>query len=97
MPKVKDSLPGAVVAGTRAVNLSASALVKTGPGFLSGIFVASSTDGTIKIWNALTATTPVLVNEFAATAGTWYPLPFAFETGCYITLGGTIDCTVSFS
>jgi hypothetical protein len=37
------------------------------------------------------------VNTFSATAATWYPLPFAFGTGLYITVGGTIDYTVSYT
>lgn len=86
-----------VIGGSSYINLSASALVKTGEGTLCGIFVASSTSGTIKLWNSLTAAAPVLVNTFSAVAGTWYPLPFKFSTGLYVTLAGTIDCSVSYS
>jgi hypothetical protein len=78
-------------------NLSASALVATGRGRLAGIFVASSSSGTIKIWDNTAGSTTVLVNQFSVSGATWYPLPFPFHAGCYITLGGTIDCTVAWT
>lgn len=96
MAKATNSIPTSVVAGQKATNITASTLIKTGPGFLSGIFVASASNTpTIKVWDNTSAATTVLVNTFTPVAGTWYPLPFAFETGCYITISGTIDCTVS--
>ncbi len=88
--------PPTAAVGGEYVNLAASALVKTGEGFMVGIFVASSSSGTIKVWDNTSAATTVLVNTFSAIAGTWYPIPFRFKTGCYVTLAGTIDCTVSY-
>lgn len=81
--------------GGEPLNMTVSGLVKTGEGHLVGIFVASGTP-TIKIWDALTATTPVLVNTFQTAAATWYPLPFRFSTGCFVTITGTADITVSY-
>lgn len=76
-------------------NLTASALVKTGQGRLKGIFVASGSTPTIKVWDSTTAANTVLINTFTPAVGTYYALPdVEFATGCYITLGGTIDCTV---
>ena len=86
-----------VMGGTEYVNISASALVKTGEGVLSGIFVASSSSGTIKLWDNTSAATTVLVNTTSVIGGTWYPLPFRFKTGLYVTIAGTLDCTVSYS
>lgn len=77
-------------------NLSATGAVKVGGGQLLGVFVASSSSGTLKFWDALTATAPIIVNTFNASAGIWYPLPFSFSTGLFVTVGGTIDCTVAF-
>lgn len=87
------------VAGSRDyTNLSASALVKTGEGELLGIFVASaSSTPTIKLWDNTSAATTVLVNTFTPTAGTWYPIPVRFRTGLYITISGTVDCTVMWA
>lgn len=83
--------------GASATNLSSDTLVKSGAGNLVGIFVASSTSGTIKVWDNTSATGTVLVNTFSAGAATWYPLPFAFGTGLYVDIGGTIDLTVSYT
>lgn len=78
-------------------NLSASALVFTGPCRLLGIFVASaSSTPTIKVWNNTAASGAVLVNTFTPLPGTFYPMPFACSTGIYVTISGTVDCTVSF-
>lgn len=88
---------GRVVGGESYLNTTADALVKTGKGYLVGIFVASSTSCTIKLWDNTSAATTVLVNTFSAQAATWYPLPFYFGTGLYLDVGGTCDVTVSFN
>ena len=76
-------------------NISASTLIKTGAGQLLGIFVASaSSTPTLKVWDNTSAATTVLVNTFTPLAGTFYPIPASFKTGCYVTVGGTVDCTV---
>ena len=79
------------------VNLSASAQVKSGPGILGGIFVASaSSSPTIKVWAQTTAAAPILVNTFTPAAGTFYPIPARFSAGLYVTISGTVDCTVFY-
>ena len=76
-------------------NLTADTLVKTGPGRLKGIFVASGTTPTIKIWDNTSAATTVLINAFTPAVATYYPFPdVEFATGLYVDVGGTIDCTV---
>lgn len=86
-----------VTGGTKVLNGSTSQVVKSEPGTIVGIFVASSTSCTIKLWNNTAASGSVLVNTFSASAATWYPLPFVFNTGLYLTVGGTCDYTVSFN
>lgn len=80
-------------------NLSASGLVKTGDGIVKGIIVASHTTGTIKLWDAVTATTPVLVNTITLAVGErWIPLFDAeFTTGLFVTIGGTADITIVYN
>lgn len=93
---VGGALP--VMCGRSKSNLSASTnAVKSGAGNLCGIFVASSTSCTLKLWDNTTQATTILVNTFSASAATWYPLPFAFATGLSITIGGTCDFTVSYN
>jgi len=79
-------------------NLSASGLVRTGPGQLLGIFVASaSATPTIKVWDNTSAATTILVNTFTPNAATFYPIPAVFGTGLYVTISGTVDCTVMWT
>jgi hypothetical protein len=80
-------------------NLTASGLVKTGQGTVSGIIVASHSSGTIKLWDAVTAAVPVLVNTMTLATGERYiPLYDAnFTTGLYVTIGGTADITVVYN
>jgi hypothetical protein len=84
--------------GTNYVNLSASALVLTGAGKLVGIFVASaSAVPTIKVWDNTSGATTVLVNTFTPVAATFYQLPnVRVATGIYVTISGTVDCTVFY-
>ena len=79
-------------------NLTASGQVKAGFGTVKGIIVASHTSGTIKLWDALTATTPVLINTMTLAVGErWIPLFDAtFNTGLFVTIGGTADITVVY-
>ena len=77
-------------------NISSSTLIRTGRGRLLGIFVASaSASPTIKVWDNTSAATTILVNTFTPIAATFYPMPFRFQTGCFVTISGTVDCTVS--
>lgn len=76
-------------------NITADTLIKTGPGRLKGIFVASGTTPTIKIWDNTSAATNVIVNTFTPVVATYYAFPdVEFATGLYVDVGGTIDCTV---
>lgn len=84
--------------GNKYVNLSASALVKTGQGVVTGIVVGSHTGGTIKLWDNTSAATTVLVNTMTlGAAERFVPLYDAqFRTGLYVTIGGTADITVIY-
>lgn len=97
MPNI-DQRQQRVLGGDKYLNASASALVATGDGNLIGVFVASATSTpTIKLWDNTAGSGAVLVNTFTPSAGAWYPTPFHFLTGLYITISGTVDCTLSFS
>ena len=77
-------------------NRTASVLIKTGEGVLGGIFVASASNTpTIKLWDNISAATTILVNTFTPSGATWYDFgDVVFTTGLYITIGGTVDCTI---
>ena len=83
--------------GANYTNITASTLILTGAGKIRGIFCASSSSGTVKVWDNTSAATIVLVNTFSVAAGTFYNLNDArVSTGIYITVGGTCDITVFF-
>ena len=79
-------------------NISASTLVYTGPCQLMGIFVASaSSTPTIKVWDQTSAAAPILVNTFTPNPGTYYPIPGSCVNGIYVSISGTVDCTVFYT
>lgn len=76
-------------------NLTASALVRTGAGQVKGVFVASTTAGTFKLWDNTSAATTILVNTATPATVGWYDLGDAgFTTGLYCTIANTIDLTI---
>jgi hypothetical protein len=94
---MKTASPANVSEACTHKNISASTLIRTGRGRLLGIFVASTTSGTIKVWDNTSAAGTVIVNTFTPQAATFYPIPAELITGCYVTLANTIDCTVFFA
>ncbi len=83
---------------TSMINLTASAQVKGSAGRLAGIFVSSASSvPTIKVWNALTATGTICIDTFTPVSATYYNFNFATcGTGIYVTIGGTVSCTVFY-
>lgn len=80
-------------------NFTASALLKTGTGCIKGIIVNSHTSGTIKLWDNTSAAGTVICNTITLGASErWIPLfELAYNTGLYVTIGGTADITVVYS
>lgn len=84
-------------AGYKA-NISASANICPRPCDMLGIFVsAASSTPTIAVYDSnATATTDPIVTTFTPVAGTYYTIPASTESGLYIVIGGTVNCTVFF-
>lgn len=82
----------------KSVNLTASALVKTGSGTVTGVVINSHTSGTLKLWNNTAGSGTVLFNTITFAVGErWIPLFGAnFTTGLFATIGGTADITLMF-
>lgn len=77
-------------------NLTASAQIKPGVGVLVGMYVNSTTAGTIKFWDSLTATGTVINNTITPAIG-YHPLGGAnFTIGLFATIGGTLDVTLYY-
>ena len=75
-------------------NISATTTVRTGAGYLTGIFVASaSATPVITVYDNTSAAT-LIVNAFTPIGGTFYPMPCTFQTGLHVVISGTVDCTV---
>lgn len=75
-------------------NLTASAQLRAGQGILVGMYVNSTTGGTIKLWDSLTATGKV-INETITPAVGYHKLGNAsFAIGCFATIGGTLNVTL---
>ena len=82
--------------GHKYVNLSASGLVKTGQGVLFMVKVASSSSGTIKLWDNTAGSGTVIQNTMSVDAKEEHYFSVEFTTGLYITIGGTADITAYF-
>ena len=82
--------------GSKVLNGTTSQLVHTGRGDLVGIHVNSTSSGTVKFWDNTSAAGTVIINTYTVTAG-WNAMPFPFATGLYITVGGTIDYSITYT
>ena len=77
-------------------NKTASALIKTGRGTLVGMYVNSTSAGTIKLWDNTSAATTVINNTITPGIGYHNLGNVAFNTGLYATIGGTLDVTIYY-
>lgn len=80
-------------------NISADTLIKTGPGQVLAIIVNSHSSGTIALSDALTATTPLIMNTYTyATGSQVIPLwGLKFTTGLYANITNTQDITIVYN
>lgn len=78
-------------------NKTASALIKTGQGILRGMYVNSTSAGTIKFWDNTAGSGTVINNTITPAIG-YHDLGSAnFTTGLYATIGGTLDVTLYYA
>ncbi|RPJ32019.1 MAG: hypothetical protein EHM17_00290 [Verrucomicrobiaceae bacterium] len=75
--------------------------VKVGAGKLFGIFVSSTTSGTLAVYDSATADTndPKIANTITVTAGAQYlsfPAGMWFSKGLYVVAANTIEFTVVY-
>lgn len=81
---------------TNYSNKTASALIKTGSGILVGMYVNSTSAGTIKFWDNTSAASTVINNTITPAIGYHNLGSAAFNTGLYATIGGTLDVTLYY-
>lgn len=78
------------------VNKTTSGAIKTGSGVLVGMYVNSTSAGTIKFWDN-TAGSGTVINNTVTPAIGYHSLGDAnFTTGLFATIGGTLDVTLYF-
>jgi hypothetical protein len=81
--------------------LAATSQVKVGAGKIFGIFVSSTSSGTLTVYDSATASTsdPKIANTITVAAGTQYlsfPAGLWFSKGLYIVLANTAEYTVAY-
>lgn len=79
-------------------NASASATAfKTGPGILHGMYVNSTSSGTIKFYDSVTQGSTIINNTITPAVGYHNLGDAAFTKGLSFTVGGTLDFTLYYS
>lgn len=82
--------------GNKYANKTASGLIKTGYGVLKGMYVNSTSSGTIKLYDNTAASGTVINNTITPAVGYHALGDVAFTTGLYATIGGTLDVTLHY-
>jgi uncharacterized protein YidB (DUF937 family) len=77
-------------------NLTASAVVKTGFGKLAGMYVNSTSGGTIRFWDNTEGSGTVINNVITPAIGYHDLGDIAFSTGLYATISGTLNVTLHY-
>lgn len=80
--------------GGAPINLTASGAVSLVPGTLVGMYVASTTAGTVVIRDGGSGGTAITGTITPAVG--WHPLNMQCSSACYATLGATINVTFVF-
>ena len=81
--------------GFNATVISASTVLKAKPGILGGIFVSSTTAGTLTIYDTAAADTANnIVAVFTPVTIGFYRIPCGFANGLRVVVANTISCTV---
>jgi hypothetical protein len=80
----------------KSVNVSATGVVRTGPGTIKGIIVNSHSSGTLKLWDNNTASLVVIMDTFTFPSGSgvynFGTGGLDFVNGIFATVGGTLNC-----
>jgi len=75
-----------------AFRITASAAVVTGRARIAGFYVASTTSGTLTLYDNTAASGTQLSGTITPAVG-WNPFPVDVANGLYATVGSTIDVT----
>lgn len=78
-------------------NLTVSGAVKTTSGRLVGMYVNSTTAGTVKLWDSLSAAGAVINNTITPAIGYHALGNVSFTIGLFATIGGALDVTFYYA
>lgn len=73
---------------------AASTLVKTGFGVIGGVFVSTSTTGTITVYDGTSAAGTKIIDTFTVVAPAKFEFRAACANGIFVVTGGTISATI---
>lgn len=77
-------------------NMTETATVRTGASQLLGFLCATTTSGTVVIYDNTSAATPI-TGTITLTAGQWYPVPATCQTGIHVVIANTANITVFYN
>lgn len=77
-------------------NISSSGAVGLMPGTLLGFYVNSTGGGTVVVGDGKTSAATAISGTITPVIG-FHRFPAACTTGCFITIGGTINITAFFA
>lgn len=78
--------------------ITATGNVKPIGGTLLGILVASTSSGTIVLYDSATTTTTIpITGTLTPSAGVFIPIPLQFINGLYAVVSGTLDATLIYA
>ncbi len=86
-------MPQPVTESQNVNAITSTTTIYSGSGGLLGIFVSSTTGGTIEVKDGSTSKVAV----FTPAAATFYPLPMRFATSLGVTIANTCSCSVFWS
>lgn len=78
-------------------NLTGSGAVSLVPGTLLGFYVNSTNTGTLVIRDSATSSGGSAISGTITPAIGWHAFPAACSTGCFFTIGATLDVTGFFA
>lgn len=78
------------------INLTSSGAVSKAAGSLFGFYVNSTGGGTVVIGNGATSAATAVSGTITPAIG-FHRFPACLPSGCFATIGGTIDVTLFFA
>lgn len=87
---------GQMTAGT-PVNITSTTTVGKTSGTLVGVFVNSTSSGTLALYDGTDANGTVIIPAVALVALTYYPLSAVCKTGLHAVIANTMNVTIFYA